>query len=262
MCPPHPSTRLRERGSASSRARGLIVPPCDCGRRNVYVCSRYPHHHCRACCPVDVMLLGDDVAPMSSPPLAFGSPIQWSPMSDQNAPAAAPPPQADAEAVPAPPASPGGSTPNSGLPPRPPRAPSAPTKSASAGGCVTSRAGGASAAVRSLTPIFNGFAPAASRFNELGGRFAVMRPQASAIARMQRAMSSSQDSGSPPAAQATPAAGAAVGRKRGREEEGGAGPAPSVRTVSRGREPRSVAWMLRSPDLGGPEGPGQRPGDA
>lgn len=230
------------------------------------MCSRYPHHHCRACCPVDVMLLVDEAPSPAETPLPFGSPIQCSPTMDQNDPMAASPPQPDADAAPAPSPSPGRTTPTAGLPPRPPRMPSAPTKSHSGGVSVTSRVGGpTSAAVRSLTPIFNGFAPAANRFNELGGRFVVMRPQASTIARMQRQMSGSQDSGSPPGSQTTPATAAAVAsRKRAREdEEGCQGPAPSVRTVSRGREPRSAAWMFRSPEFAAPEGPGQqRPGSA
>ena len=153
-------------------------------------------------------------------------------------------------------------------------------------------------AARSLTPLFNGFVAAADRASQLGGRFVQLRPQASAIARMQGQLSLSvgtlrgdkattAQTVDPVAAVSQPpqpqpqshttttsglmhrravsqpitiaAAGAKrnngtgngigsggsggrfVAKKRAREMSSGA--APSVRTVSRGREIKSP-WQV------------------
>jgi hypothetical protein len=74
--------------------------------------------------------------------------------------------------------------------------PAAPSKQRSTPSSATSRIYN-SGTVRSLTPIFNGCAAAASRAQQLGGRYARYRPQAQAISKMQRQMSggSSQERG-------------------------------------------------------------------
>jgi len=122
-------------------------------------------------------------------------------------------------------------------------------------------------AVRSLTPLFNGCAAAARRAQQLGGRFAKRRPQALAVAKMQRQMSGS--SSQERATTTSPAMSGSVSRKRVREEathralptvpsslatsfkiykgngpagsSGGRSAAMSVQTVSRGPEIRR-AW--------------------
>jgi hypothetical protein len=210
-----------------------------------FVCRRYATgHHCRTCCPLDVMLMGEpaEAAHHWAPP---GGARLATPSSPPHQTAAAWAGQAlqerDSPAVerPAPPGA--GATPGSQLPGTPRAAPPAPTKSHTSGGTSASR-GATSAAVRSLIPVFNGFTAAARRANQLGGRFATLRPDAHNIARLQRQVAA-------PTA-AAPAGGDAACRKRGRQlfsGPGGEGTAlsspASVSTVSRGAEPRVTTWI-------------------
>ena len=130
------------------------------------------------------MLLDDEPINRSSSPQAglqsvpapqpFGSPLPYSPMvQSQEDPTGSP-------------FSPENEVDHS----KTPRMPSAPTKRSIHHSGATSRSI-ESGAARSLTPIFNGFAAAANRAQQLGGRFARVRPQAQAIHKMQRQMSGS-----------------------------------------------------------------------
>lgn len=179
------------------------------------------------------MLVEDIPLPASQDPqgMAFGSPIS-APSSpiEQSEDGSLSTPREDAI-----PGEDDELTPSESTPPsqeRTPRMPPpAPSKSTSNGSFSSRRARGNSA-VRSLTPVFNGFAAAATRANQMGGRFATLRPPAAAIAKMQRQMSGSMLETASQPSSAT--------RKRPREDGDGT---HSVRTASRGKEPRGAVWM-------------------
>ncbi|KAG7670238.1 hypothetical protein NADE_006500 [Nannochloris sp. 'desiccata'] len=217
----------------------------------------------RACCPADVMLLDTNNRPSksSSPAAAAaaqssGTPLSLSPMSE-DVPIGSPLSPGEVQLALADSTTPNNNVLSSG------RTPAAPSKR-STRSSTSSRVYDGGAA-RSLTPLFNGCGAAASRAQQLGGRFAKRRPQALTVAKMQRQMSgsSSQERGTT----AIPALSGSVSKKRVREElprralttagptlaaafrinksndlSGSVGrPAMSVQTVSRGPEVRK-AW--------------------
>ena len=152
----------------------------------------------------------------------------------------------------------GGSTPPSqerllGAPRYPPPAPS---KSISQGS-IGSRRAHCNSAVRSLTPIFNGFAPAATRAHQMGGRFATLRPPAMAIAKMQRQMSQGALGETPAATRdtLTQPYGVNSSRKRSRDGAADGDSSPSIRTVSRGKEPRMMGTGMNNNGHGGDSKP-------
>lgn len=148
--------------------------------RKVYVCSRYPHHHCTKWCPASIFLVDHTAA--EDQQVAEASPA-ISPQRQAPSPAemAAEQPQMDAD-------EPVNCTPPSQLTGSQRTVPPAPSKSVS-WGSVTSRTFNSSNVRRNLAPFFNQYAPAAIRANRLGGRFVTLKPQAHAIVQMQRRMS-------------------------------------------------------------------------
>lgn len=204
-------------------------------------------HHCRTCCPLDVLLVEEEPQAaflggegpsglVSEPPSAFGSPMPISPLTDPTtSQPTSPALEPDADGA----ASPAESTPSTmgtGTPSIPPAAPS---KSNQSHGSVTSRTF-QGATPRSLVPVFNGFAAAATRANQLGGRFATLRPGThTAIAKMQRQVSGSAEGGSLAVSKlqkngVTPCK---RSRSAGPGDTAASGP-PSVHTVPLGREAR------------------------
>ena len=235
------------------------------------MCSRYPLHHCRACCPAETMLLAEAQQPNSTndddPVAAFGSPLCGSPMEQSQAADCceddrATPDHDDASFMNTTSDDSMRRTPDS----RPtainhttiiskstttPRMPPAPSKSTSHDSATSRKqflASTNNTTARSLTPLFNGFAPAANRANLLGGRFATLRPQQFSIAKLQRQMStdaSSPTSSAKETSPAPPSAYPSLSRKRPRSEGVAAEQSLSVHTVSWSKEPRRgvAAWM-------------------
>jgi len=217
-------------------------------------------HHCRTCCPLEVCFLDQAEPSGAADSQPFGSPMPMSPLTDAHSPGYAAMQQYgedNEEQMPSP-GSPADSTPSShnmGTP----SLPSAPTKQRSHGS-VTSRSiqGGTP---RSLIPVFNGFSAAAARANQLGGRFATLSPQATAIARLQRRLSGSADPQPAGGAKSTPAqpikqATGMNQRKRARTPDGstGASGPPSIHTASQRAEGRTL-WFHSPADEAAPKQP-------
>jgi hypothetical protein len=221
----------------TSDLRLALLPSTLC--RKVFVCARFPAHHCRACFPLEAAL----AEPASPPAAAAAAPP---PLAAVAAPRRAAGDDADA-------ALPFADTPSSqciGSPPVP-AAPSKDTGSAASGrsrGRGASDATSKAAAARSLAPVFNNFSAAALRAAQLGGRFATLRPAAHAVARRQRQLAAPW-----PASPSPDGAAAAGARKRARPAPSPASAAGaaalSVGTAAQSVEPapRLTTWIAASP---------------
>jgi len=182
------------------------------------------------------MLLDNNWPSKSSSPLAApaaqpsGSPLPLSPMS-QDVPFGSPVSLEEVQVALVDSTTPSNNVLSNG------RTPAAPSKRSTPSSALSRIYEGG--AVRSLTPLFNGCAAAASRAQQLGGRFAKRRPQALAVAKMQRQMSGS--SSQERATTAAPAISGAASRKRGREEPSRralatAAPTPATFTINKGND--------------------------
>ena len=184
--------------------------PC---RRNVYVCKKYPLHHCRTCYPADSVAqkhqqagnnnrrplgslihiqmpneftsgecLGNEcVHTVDSNKDSSSNSCLWREDEDKHNNSTR---EADLVQFQTPPSNHTKSIDKSII--DTPRVLDAPKKLPSDGSISSGRHAGAASAVRSLTPLFNNFAPAIDRANRMGGKFVTLKKRSPSFLTVQK----------------------------------------------------------------------------